>query len=146
MERKDSWSSSDDNLLAEVVIKHIKDGSTQLKAFEEAAFQLGRTAGACGFRWNSTVRKLHENVLKESKISSKQKSISGYSKRSAEELEDKIPLTEIFSYIKELEQTVEQQRKEIEQLRKRYIANDELQALVKIVSQAKQNGFLNRAN
>lgn len=33
--RSDAWSEHDDSILAQTVIKHIKSGSTQLKAFDE---------------------------------------------------------------------------------------------------------------
>lgn len=55
--RQDAWTSDEDELLAELVLSYIKAGSTQLKAFEEAGVQLKRTPAACGFRWNSFVRK-----------------------------------------------------------------------------------------
>jgi len=54
--RQDGWSEDEDLVLAEVILKHIRDGSTQLAAFDEVAAKLGRTAAACGFRWNSTIR------------------------------------------------------------------------------------------
>lgn len=55
--RQDAWTGEDDSTLAEVVLKHIRDGSTQLAGFNEASRRLGRTAAACGFRWNACVRK-----------------------------------------------------------------------------------------
>jgi len=61
--RQDAWSEDDDLLLAEVILRHIRDGSTQLKAFEEVADNLSRTAAACGFRWNSVVRKRYEAAI-----------------------------------------------------------------------------------
>ena len=33
--RQDAWTKDEDLLLAEVVLRHIREGSTQLKAFEE---------------------------------------------------------------------------------------------------------------
>jgi prespore-specific regulator len=65
--RKDNWSPEDDKLLAETVIRHIRGGSTQLKAFEEAAASLSRSSAACGFRWNSAVRKQHQKDIEEAK-------------------------------------------------------------------------------
>ena len=54
--------------MAETVLRHIREGSTQLKAFEEVARKLGRTPGACGFRWNAVVRrKEEENFLRAKK-------------------------------------------------------------------------------
>lgn len=41
--RSDSWSHEDDLLLAETVLRHIREGSTQLEAFEEAGDRFGRT-------------------------------------------------------------------------------------------------------
>jgi prespore-specific regulator len=66
--RQDAWQEQDDLTLAETVLKHIREGSTQLAAFEETAELLSRTAAACGFRWNSEVRKRYENEIKEAKI------------------------------------------------------------------------------
>lgn len=58
--RQDAWAQEDDLLLAETVLRHIREGSTQLAAFEETAEKLSRTSAACGFRWNSTIRKKYE--------------------------------------------------------------------------------------
>lgn len=66
-ERKDSWRQEDDSVLAEIILRHIREGSTQLSAFDEAAERLGRTSGACGFRWNSEVRKHHEIEIRQAK-------------------------------------------------------------------------------
>lgn len=55
--RQDAWTEDEDLLLAEVVLHHIRCGGTQLQAFEEVGRKLSRTAAACGFRWNSFVRK-----------------------------------------------------------------------------------------
>lgn len=62
------WTKKEDQILAETVLRHIREGSTQLEAFEEVARKLGRTPGACGFRWNAVVRrKEEENFLKAKK-------------------------------------------------------------------------------
>ncbi len=61
--RQDAWNEDDDLILAEVILRHIRDGSTQLKAFDEVAEKLARTAAACGFRWNSVVRKRYEAAI-----------------------------------------------------------------------------------
>lgn len=55
--RKDHWSEEEDKTLAELVLTFIREGKTQIKAFEEASNTLGRTKQACGFRWNKTLRK-----------------------------------------------------------------------------------------
>lgn len=65
--RQDAWTAEDDAVLADVVLKHIRDGSTQLAGFNEASRKLGRTAAACGFRWNACVRKQYRPQIEEAK-------------------------------------------------------------------------------
>ncbi len=65
--RQDAWTQDEDLLLAEVVLRHIRDGSTQLAAFEEVGKKLSRTAAACGFRWNSAVRKQYKSAIEIAK-------------------------------------------------------------------------------
>lgn len=61
--RQDAWSHQDDLLLAETVLRYIRDGGTQLAAFEEVGDKLNRTSAACGFRWNAEVRKKYEHAV-----------------------------------------------------------------------------------
>ncbi|MGD8190004.1 RsfA family transcriptional regulator [Brevibacillus ginsengisoli] len=61
--RQDAWTDDDDLVLAEVTLRLIREGGTQLAAFEEVGQRLGRTAAACGFRWNSAVRKRYEAAI-----------------------------------------------------------------------------------
>ncbi len=65
--RSDAWTPEDDVTLAELVLRHIREGSTQLVAFDEAASLLGRTSAACGYRWNGVVRRHYEDAIKEAK-------------------------------------------------------------------------------
>jgi prespore-specific regulator len=65
--RQDAWSADDDLILAEVTLRHIREGSTQLSAFEEVGQRIGRTPAACGFRWNSCVRKKYEAAIQLAK-------------------------------------------------------------------------------
>lgn len=65
--RQDAWSPDDDLILAEVTLRHIREGSTQLSAFEEVGERIGRTSAACGFRWNSCVRKRYEDAIQIAK-------------------------------------------------------------------------------
>ncbi|WP_067837227.1 RsfA family transcriptional regulator [Amphibacillus sediminis] len=70
--RQDAWSHEDDLLLAETVLRHIREGSTQLNAFEEVGDQLNRTSAACGFRWNAEVRQNYEQAVAIAKRQRKQ--------------------------------------------------------------------------
>lgn len=65
--RQDAWSQDEDLLLAEVVLRYIREGGTQLQAFEEVGKQLTRTSAACGFRWNSFVRKQYKSGIELAK-------------------------------------------------------------------------------
>ncbi|AGA58443.1 transcription factor, RsfA family [Thermobacillus composti KWC4] len=65
--RQDAWTPEDDLILAEVTLRHIREGSTQLAAFEEVGERIGRTSAACGFRWNSCVRKRYEEAIQLAK-------------------------------------------------------------------------------
>ncbi|WP_059102746.1 RsfA family transcriptional regulator [Shouchella shacheensis] len=71
--RQDAWSHEDDVLLAETVLNHIKEGSTQLRAFDEVGDALNRTSAACGFRWNAVVRQKHIHVIAEAKRERKER-------------------------------------------------------------------------
>ncbi|GKU83713.1 RsfA family transcriptional regulator [Niallia sp. NCCP-28] len=71
--RQDAWSEEDDLLLAETVLRHVREGSTQLNAFEEVGDKLNRTSAACGFRWNAVVRHQYEKALQLAKKQRKQR-------------------------------------------------------------------------
>lgn len=75
--RQDAWTEDDDLLLAEVTLRHIREGSTQLAAFEEVGYRLGRTPAACGFRWNSMVRKKYESAIQIAKAQRQQLKAQG---------------------------------------------------------------------
>ncbi|MFS0873969.1 hypothetical protein [Paenibacillus xylanilyticus] len=75
--RKDSWDVEADLLLAQTVLQHIETGSTQLKAFEEASEKLNRSKAACGFRWNSSLRKQHEKDIEDAKRTRSQNKSDG---------------------------------------------------------------------
>lgn len=72
--RSDAWTPEDDKRLADLVLNHIRTGSTQLKAFEEAANLLGRTAAACGYRWNGVVRREYRDQIEKAKAARKKAS------------------------------------------------------------------------
>ncbi|PYZ97913.1 RsfA family transcriptional regulator [Alteribacter lacisalsi] len=67
MVRQDAWNNDEDLTLAETVLRHIREGSTQLAAFEEVGHKLSRTPAACGFRWNSAIRKKYDTAIQLAK-------------------------------------------------------------------------------
>lgn len=103
--RQDAWSHEDDLLLAETVLRHIREGSTQLNAFEEVGDQLNRTSAACGFRWNAEVRQSYEQAISIAKRQRKQK------KRAMAAQEREVPNTNVLtsnSYQKDTEFAAEE--------------------------------------
>lgn len=71
--RQDAWTDENDLMLAETVLRHVREGSTQLNAFEEVGDKLNRTSAACGFRWNAVVRHQYEKALDLAKKQRKQR-------------------------------------------------------------------------
>jgi prespore-specific regulator len=126
--RQDAWTEEDDLLLAEVVLRHIREGSTQLAAFDEVAERTGRTSAACGFRWNSTVRKKYEQAIAIAKAQrqlnkSKRSSRTIYAKREVVEiekpvdsLEEQISYEAIIRFLKEQKSTTMELQKQLRTL------------------------------
>ncbi|SDI66203.1 RsfA family transcriptional regulator [Natribacillus halophilus] len=110
--RQDAWNEEEDLILAEVVLKHIREGSTQLKAFEEVGRRLERTSAACGFRWNATIRKKYDEAVKmarqQKKKTRREPEDSGTEASSAPSTgqayaEADIGLADVIAYLKELQ-------------------------------------------
>lgn len=65
--RQDGWTEDDDRILAEITLRNIREGSTQTRAFEEAAERLNRTPGACAFRWATVVKHRYQAAVEAAK-------------------------------------------------------------------------------
>ncbi|MFT9597949.1 RsfA family transcriptional regulator [Mesobacillus sp.] len=101
--RQDAWSQDEDLLLAEVVLRNIREGGTQLKAFEEVGKQLSRTAAACGFRWNSYVRKQYKSGIE---LAKKQRKEAKKQAKTPEKSEEAVqPVSEAPTIAPEPEKT-----------------------------------------
>lgn len=74
--RQDAWTKDEDLILAETTLKYIREGKTQLDAFKEVGKTLSRTPAACGFRWNSTLRKQYEEAIERAKEERKSGSLT----------------------------------------------------------------------
>jgi prespore-specific regulator len=71
--RRDAWSHEDDLLLAETILRHIRDGSTQVAAFDEVGDELNRTSAACSYRWNAEVRTRYVDAVEIAKKQRKER-------------------------------------------------------------------------
>jgi prespore-specific regulator len=88
--RQDAWTQDEDLILAETVLRHIREGGTQLKAFEEVGKRLSRSSAACGFRWNSYVRKQYKSGIELAK--KQRKELKKQSDVMEEETEASLPI------------------------------------------------------
>ncbi|WP_341285644.1 hypothetical protein [Priestia megaterium] len=79
-QKNKSWSEAEDILLKDCVLENVRNGRTQLEAFEEAAEQTGRSAGSVGFRWNSALRQQYTEELKKAKEEAKNKNTKAKTK------------------------------------------------------------------
>ena len=144
--RQDAWSHEDDLLLAETVLRHIREGSTQLNAFEEVGDKLNRTSAACGFRWNAEVRSKYVNAIdlakrqrKELKRKQAREKMKTISKSSGNVQGNEVTFDAVLAFLKNVKKdydasnqskaSVEMMRKENEQLK------DMLQKLEKQLKQ-----------
>lgn len=118
--RQDAWSKDEDVLLAETVLRYIREGKTQLEAFQETAKLLSRTSAACGFRWNAAIRKQYNNAIKIAKARKKEVKQSVYD--SIEEGgADNHPIDEAILLLKRIKGTSSHQKTETKQKEKTLI-------------------------
>jgi prespore-specific regulator len=110
--RQDAWTQDEDLLLAEVVLRYIREGGTQLQAFEDVGRRLSRTAAACGFRWNSYVRKQYKDAIelakKQRKEKKKEAAASVEQNETAEEIAATKELTfeEVITFLQRYQQSL----------------------------------------
>ncbi|MGF7535070.1 hypothetical protein AAGG74_15475 [Bacillus mexicanus] len=62
-----SWTDEEDSIVKDVVFEKVKNGETQLIAFEELGEKLDRSPSSIAFRWNSKLRKLYKDEFKKAK-------------------------------------------------------------------------------
>jgi prespore-specific regulator len=168
MSRRDSWTEENDYLLAQTVLDCIRNGKTQLQAFEEVGNILGRTSAACGFRWNSEVRKQYEEELKQAKAGKKTvarqevtpKSESTVTKEPEREVEVSVSsvdileslvnvVNEIVAAVKTMQRENEKLKKENVNLKKKLEDRpnpEDLSALMQLIEKARQIGVLSERN
>ncbi|CAG9619821.1 RsfA family transcriptional regulator [Sutcliffiella rhizosphaerae] len=147
--RQDAWTQDEDLLLAEVVLRYIREGGTQLTAFEEVGKKLSRTSAACGFRWNSYVRKQYgagiELAKKQRKELKKEQAIQQYlpvdEKYSSIDNKlyatDNLTISAVISYLNHLEQLENEYSKIKEENQGLKSKVDTLEKELKMLAEAK---------
>ncbi|WP_170006920.1 RsfA family transcriptional regulator [Bacillus fonticola] len=88
--RQDAWTNEEDDCLAEIVLEHIENGGTQLQAFEEVGKRLSRTPAACGFRWNSYLRKQYQDGIEQAKKMRKERKKVSFGEIAQKKAEAKV--------------------------------------------------------
>ncbi|PFK40354.1 RsfA family transcriptional regulator [Bacillus cereus] len=117
--RQDAWTDDEDLLLAEVVLRHIREGGTQLSAFKEVGRCLSRTPAACGFRWNSYVRKQYKERIEEAKQIRKVENYEVRQPKVVEHSPVSITLEDVIAFLQKYKgEEVKESRKKIELLQK----------------------------
>ncbi|MFB7640901.1 RsfA family transcriptional regulator [Peribacillus butanolivorans] len=129
--RQDAWTQDEDLLLVEVVLRHIREGSTQLRAFEEVGKQVSRTSAACGFRWNSFVRKQYKSGIELAKKQRKEQAVKETEfemetviaefktieqKTNEERENESITLQEVILYLTKMDESIQLDSKEKERI------------------------------
>lgn len=119
--RQDAWTQDEDLLLAEVVLKYIREGGTQLSAFEEVGRKLSRTSAACGFRWNSFVRKQYKQGIELAKKQRKEMKKDGglpkpqmmenpsINEENSLNPDEQLTLSDVIAYLRRYEQSEDTQ-------------------------------------
>lgn len=126
--RQDSWSPDDDLTLVTIVIDYIKTGKTQLEAFEVAGERLARTPAACGFRWNSFLRKQYTEEIQDAKalrMTLKGERVSSYNQRENKQYND-ISIDDVIKSLILIKQKINDLNKENSKLRDKIAASDNI--------------------
>jgi prespore-specific regulator len=142
--RQDAWTTNDDLTLAEITLRHIREGGTQLSAFAEVGQKIGRTQAACGFRWNSFLRKQYESAIQQAKVQ-RQRSQTERRKFSLKrKTVDPVEVGELPSLVeavhqwaakmKQLEHELQSKIQMVETLKKE---NEDYRALLQIIERAR---------
>ncbi|MFP7169021.1 RsfA family transcriptional regulator [Terribacillus sp. 7520-G] len=111
--RQDAWSDKEDVLLANTVLDYIQEGKTQLDAFRDVAVKLNRTAAACGFRWNASLRQYYQADIEIAKQQRKQQ-LPASNKEAAQVKEEKesISLEAAIDLLEKVKQNIQVPKKE----------------------------------
>ncbi|PTQ54794.1 MAG: Prespore specific transcriptional activator RsfA [Hydrogenibacillus schlegelii] len=113
--RYDSWKDEEDRLLASLVLDYVRSGRTQLEAFVEAAGRLGRTASACGFRWNKALRTFYREELEAAKKERRERRKGRSAARAAlaRRTEFQPKLSVLLAMVHDLERSVRRLKEEV---------------------------------
>jgi len=128
------WTEEEDRILRDAVLKSVMEGQTQIEAFEEVGKKLGRTPGACGFRWNAVLRPQNAFSYAEAK-----------KKRVYEQIKKKKGHTfssfaEVIPHLRQMDKAEKQLRQRIDQLQAEIKEKDRVLMRMKEENKSLQSG------
>ncbi|MDR6227419.1 hypothetical protein [Desmospora profundinema] len=108
-----SWTEEEDQILTDEVLTSVRQGQSQLEAFERVGQRIGRTAGACGFRWNAVLRKREMRAFRNAKRERVAKQLNR--RRSSGD-----SLKGVIRSLREMDQLYREDRRKLDQLERLY--------------------------
>ncbi|MBN2908949.1 hypothetical protein JQC72_05350 [Polycladomyces sp. WAk] len=124
------WTEEEDRLLVDTVLRCIREGGSQLDAFAEVGEKVGRTPGACGFRWNAVLRRKEAAAFQEAKRQRVAKQLK--KRQSAEQFH----FRDILSFLQKHGEEWERTRKRIEELENK--KKEQEQELARLMAEREQ--------
>lgn len=118
------WTEKEDRLLVEIILSFIQEGKTQTEAFKLAGDHLGRTAGACGYRWNAKLRKQYKHELQEAKQGKYDRKISNKLKERMFNMKANSIDEVLHILLTKLKEFTEQEKTETKELKLRRLINE----------------------
>jgi prespore-specific regulator len=67
VQRVDTWTEQEDQLLVNTILDYVRNGKTQMQAFEDVGEKIDRSTYACGFHWNKYLRQNYTQALKHAR-------------------------------------------------------------------------------
>lgn len=129
--RQDAWTSDEDVVLAEIVLRYMNEGKTQVEAFKAAGEKLSRTPAACGYRWNVSLRKTYTEDI--TRVKGRSTAGKKPASENDEKSEDKHTIERAISLLKNLKIANEQHAHHLDE-REQFIAlQKENERLLKLV-------------
>lgn len=106
------WTVEEDQYLRERVLQSISNGGSQLDAFDEVGKKIGRTSGACGFRWNAVLRQQDPESYSEAK---KKRVYTQLQRKRRPKWES---LSRVGEVLEQIDKQYQRKKEEIERLKK----------------------------
>jgi|HigsolmetaAR206D_1030411.scaffolds.fasta_scaffold00003_3 RsfA family transcription factor len=95
------WTKEEEAILAETVLRHIREGRTHREAYREASAKTGRTVNACEYRWK-LIRSAYQEEIERAKEKAKKNSVE-----PGEGIDLELDFSEVIRYLERLRRKAE---------------------------------------